>query len=548
MARVETVQRGATHVVLAVISLLCLFASACGSASTAVAPSSTEDKCTLSVTASVNTVEAAGGKGQLAIQAGRECAWSASSAVPWITFESATQGQGEGSVNFVVARNVDPAPRSGVMSVGDHQVSITQRAGSCEYRLTMSGANVPAAGGRREVEVSTSSQACPWTAASRVDWIRIQSGASGTGNGRVVFDVAAATGPPRTGSLTIADRTVSVTQADGCNYSVSSSRLTVPAAGGAAAVSVTTSGACPWTVTSGVSWITAQATAAIGSGTARLAIAANSGPERSETVTIAGQDVVVEQASGCSFQVNPRTLSAPTSGGVLSVSVITSPACPWTANSAVPWITVTGAESGSVRLTVAGNAGPDRSGAVTVAGQAVTVQQSSGCSYVVSPKSLLFGANGNTFTIAIATVAGCPWTASTNEPSWLILSTAGGTGPGTLDVRARSNSGPERSGTIFVAGQTVTAVQRRYCRFDLSPSSASFGPTGGSGSFRVRTDGGCEWRAGTLAGVDWVRITRGASGNGDGTVEFVVAPNPGGSRTTAIMVEDQPFRITQGGV
>jgi hypothetical protein len=346
----------------------------------------------------------------------------------------------------------------------------------------------------------------------------------------------------------IADRTVSVTQADGCNYSVSSSRVTVPAAGGAAAVNVTTSGACPWTVTSDVSWITVPPTAATGTGTARLAIAANSGPERSGTVTIAGQDVAVEQASGCSFQVSPRTLSAPTSGGVLSVSVVTAPACPWTAKSEVAWITVTGAEGGSVRLTVAANAGPDRSGSVTVAGQAVTVQQPSGCTYGVSPTSLSFGANGNTFPITIATVAGCPWTASTNEPSWLILSTTGGTGPGTLNVRARSNSGPERTGTIFVAGQTVTAVQRRFCRFDLSPSSASFGPTGGSGSFRVRTDGGCEWRAATLAGVDWVRVTRGASGNGNGTVEFVVAPNPGGSRTTQIMVEDQPFTITQGGV
>jgi hypothetical protein len=438
----------------------------CGSSSTAVAPSNVE-KCTIGVTSSTSTVEADGGKGRITIQTGRECTWSVASSASWITFASATEGRGEGSVDFTVARNGDPAPRSAVLRVGDQQVSITQRAGACAYQVSMTSANLPAAGGARDVDVGTSSAACTWSSTSRAEWIRIVRGASGTGNGRVTFEVAPATGPPRTGALVIADRTISVTQADGCKYSISPTTLTAPAAGGAATVNVTASGPCPWTATSGVPWIAVPGSAVAGSGTARLDISANVGPERTGAATVAGFDVAVQQASGCSFQVSPQYLE--------------------------------------------------------------------------------FGANGNTHTVTVTTAPGCRWTAITNEPLWLILGATGGTGPGTLTVRARSNTGPSRTGTVVVAGETITAVQMKFCSFGISPSTANFGSPGGVGSFRVTTDADCEWRARVVAGTDWVRITRGADGFGSRTVEFLVLPNPGGTRSTQIMVEDRPFKITQRG-
>ena len=55
-------------------------------------------------------------------------------------------------------------------------------------------------------------QRCAWTATSNASWLTIRSGASGNGTGDVTFDVAANPGGVRTGTLTIADQTLLVTQ------------------------------------------------------------------------------------------------------------------------------------------------------------------------------------------------------------------------------------------------------------------------------------------------------------------------------------------------
>jgi hypothetical protein len=68
-------------------------------------------------------------------------------------------------------------------------------------------------GGTGTVAVTVSA-GCAWTAASNVSWITVTAGASGSGNGTVAYSVAAnTTGPTRTGTLTIASQTVTVTQA-----------------------------------------------------------------------------------------------------------------------------------------------------------------------------------------------------------------------------------------------------------------------------------------------------------------------------------------------
>jgi guanylate kinase len=55
---------------------------------------------------------------------------------------------------------------------------------------------------------------CSWTATSNVTWIIVVSGASGTGNGTVIYQVQAnTTGQARTGSLSIAGQMFIVNQA-----------------------------------------------------------------------------------------------------------------------------------------------------------------------------------------------------------------------------------------------------------------------------------------------------------------------------------------------
>jgi len=83
----------------------------------------------------------------------------------------------------------------------------------CSFTLSPTSQTFNAAGGTGTVSVQASTTDCPWTATSGVTWITVVSGASGIGNGTVVFQVQTnITGQARTGSLTIAGQTFMVTQ------------------------------------------------------------------------------------------------------------------------------------------------------------------------------------------------------------------------------------------------------------------------------------------------------------------------------------------------
>ncbi len=83
---------------------------------------------------------------------------------------------------------------------------------SCAAALNPSSATAPAAGGTSTIPV-TATPGCAWTAVSKVPWIVIVSGASGIGSGTVGYTVAADTTAQRTGTITIAGQTFTVTQA-----------------------------------------------------------------------------------------------------------------------------------------------------------------------------------------------------------------------------------------------------------------------------------------------------------------------------------------------
>ena len=86
----------------------------------------------------------------------------------------------------------------------------------------------------------------------------VTSGSSGTGPGTVTYNVTANTSTsPRTGTLTIAGHTVTVTQAGACNFTVAPTTQNVVAAGGSHSAAVTTTSGCNWTgVSNNTSWIT----------------------------------------------------------------------------------------------------------------------------------------------------------------------------------------------------------------------------------------------------------------------------------------------------
>jgi hypothetical protein len=149
------------------------------------------------------------------------------------------------------------------------------------------------------VLVSTTAS-CGWTAQSDVSWITLPGGTTGTGTSWLGYAIAANPNTtPRSGTLTVADRPVTVNQAAAsCTYSVSPTAVVISNAGGSATVSVTTSDNCTWTVpAASVPWITLVPTGSqTGPGTVIVQAAPNPGSlPRSTLISVAGRFVTVTQ-------------------------------------------------------------------------------------------------------------------------------------------------------------------------------------------------------------------------------------------------------------
>jgi hypothetical protein len=129
--------------------------------------------------------------------------------VSWITVTSAT-GSGIGQVNYTVAANTTGGSRTGTMLVSGVTVTFTQAADSCMYSVTPTSVNVGAIGSTSALSV-TSGTSCSWGAVSNVTWITVGS-VTGSGIGQVNYTVAANTGAARTGTMTVAGKTVTFNQ------------------------------------------------------------------------------------------------------------------------------------------------------------------------------------------------------------------------------------------------------------------------------------------------------------------------------------------------
>jgi hypothetical protein len=110
----------------------------------------------------------------------------------------------------------------------------------------------------------------------------------------VAFSVTANTGTARSGNLTIAGQTFTVSQAappPPCTISISPNKQDFKKHGGSGSITVTASGAsCTWTATANASWLSVtKGTSGTGNGTVTFEAADNPGSDRTGTLTIGGQ-------------------------------------------------------------------------------------------------------------------------------------------------------------------------------------------------------------------------------------------------------------------
>jgi hypothetical protein len=215
-----------------------------------------------------------------------------------------------------------------------------ENCSNCSFMLVPGSTNLSAAGGSASVQVTTGDKGanCPWTAWRSANWITINSGMSGTGNGTVYYYVEANTNnSPRNGALFVADTspcTGTVLVADqefivsqdgagnsGCTYLVIPNSASYgPGAGTGTLSVITASNDCPWTAVANTNWLTIVAGSnSTGTATVTYSFAANTNADwRSGTLTITDQTVTVSQAgvSNCVWLVT--TASSPSAGVVTS--------------------------------------------------------------------------------------------------------------------------------------------------------------------------------------------------------------------------------------
>jgi uncharacterized repeat protein (TIGR01451 family) len=330
----------------------------------------------------------------------------------------------------------------------------------------------PSSGGSGSVSL-TIPAGCSWTAVSNDSWIMITSGASGTGDGTVLYTVGVnSTGSPRSGSITIAGLTFTVNQSNvNCTFSLSPTNAPYPAGGGSGSVNVTAQAGCIWKAISNDMWITVTSGSnGTGNGMFNYSVDPNGGAARVGTITVEDQTFTVNQSGACSFSISPGSALFSQTGGQGRVTVTTTAGCNWTAVSNAPWINISSGDSGSgsgaVNYIVRDNlTGSPRQGTMTIAGLTFTIVQGTSaggpCNFALSPTSQAYTAAGGTGNITITVQANCAWRAVSNV-AWITITSADvGIGNGSVAFSVAANPGPSgRAGAISIGGQSFKVKQK----------------------------------------------------------------------------------------
>jgi uncharacterized protein (TIGR03437 family) len=168
------------------------------------------------------------------------------------------------------------------------------------------------------------------------------------------------------------------------------------------------------------------------------------------------------------------------------------------------------------------------------------------CTYSVVPASQSFSAKSATGTVTVTAAKGCSWTA-TSSATWLTITSGDtGNGNGTVSYSLLANpSSISRTATLTIAGLTFTVTQAGApCTYSIAATGQSLAGSAGGGTVRVTAPIGCAWTA--VSNDNWITITSGTNGSGDGVVVYSVTANTGNvARTGTLTIAGLTFTATQ---
>jgi hypothetical protein len=99
--------------------------------------------------------------------------------------------------------------------------------------------------------------------------------------------------------------------------------------------------------------------------------------------------------------------------------------------------------------------------------------------------------------------------------------------------------------TFVTVGSAGVVFTKQIGAPVIDPLAAAFGAGADSGTIAVTAPSGCPWTAATADG--WLHINSGASGAGNGTVNYSVDANAGGARSGSIAVAGLVHSVSQAG-
>lgn len=551
--------------------------------------------CTFTIAPTNQSFAASGGTGSVNVTAPNGCTWTAKANEDWITITANASGSGNGTVNFSVAANTSATSRGGTITIAGQTFAVTQTGGSnCTFTLAPASQTFATNGGAGTVNV-TSQSGCNWTASSNAEWLTITAGTSGTGNGAVNYLVAANnSATTRSSTLTIAGQLFSVTQSGGsaCAFTITPTTQTFSASGGNGSFNVGTQTNCNWTARTENDWIViTSGTSGSGGGTVNYRVAVNASPiPRAGFIVVAGQTFIVGQAgTGATCGLSPISIGQTVNGALVNTDC-RSPIYGTNFYADLWYFTAKAGQQVALQLNSTefdaylalispdgdlldedddGGGGlnariPITNGFVTLPQDGTYIIEASsasadelgkytlsltapgGCTFAIAPSSQSIAASGGTGSVAVTSQTNCAWTAASNVDWITLTSGASGNGSGTVNYSVAANtSTSSRTGTITIAGQTFTVTQSggSNCTFTIAPTSQNFAASGGTASINVTSQSGCNWTA--TSNADWLTITSGTNGSGNGVVNYSVAANTGAARSGTLTIAGQTFTVTQ---
>ena len=292
--------------------------------------------------------------------------------------------------------------------------------------ISVSTKTVQKTGGGGTITVSGTDA---WTAVSDSTWITVKSGASGDGDGKVMFTVSEnTTADTRIGHINITgDNVYTITQY-GYTGSISTSSTTCDLGGETGTITVTVDAGVTWSATPNVDWITVTPTSGRSVGSVTYTVLPYNGVvTRNGSITIAGCTFAVTQ-TGVDVNIEPKVAKVESDADIVQIAITALAGTKWAVTPNASWISVLDKEQGygDYVLTLAVNANPSfarRTGTVAVGTATLTIVQNgkeTAC-LAIDPENAAASASGAYGNVAVYATPDAPWTAE-SLTSWVTIS------------------------------------------------------------------------------------------------------------------------------